>query len=271
MSKSAKTVPAVVEFYDIAGLVKGANKGEGLGNQFLSHIREVSAIVMVLRCFENKEIIHVENSIDPIRDLEIINAELALKDLETVEKKISGKKETPKDLEVLKIIREKLSKNELIVDLADEPLVKNMQLLTAKKQIYLLNGDPEDISEDLRKKISNLGGIYIVSNLGNDKGASEALAGLIKEAYRVLGLISFFTTGELESRAWTIGRGSKAPQAAGTIHTDFEKKFIKAEVINWQKLVEAGSWVRAKNKGLIRLEGKEYIVQEGDVMIIKHS
>ena len=271
MSKSAKTVPAVVEFYDIAGLVKGANKGEGLGNQFLSHIREVSAIVMVLRCFENKEIIHVENSIDPIRDLEIINAELALKDLETVEKKIAGKKETPKDLEILKKIQNKLNTNELITGFAADPVVKNMQLLTAKKQIYLLNGDPEDITEELKNKIKTLSGEYIVANLGNEDGANTALSNLIKQAYHTLGLISFFTTGEMESRAWTIEAGSKAPQAAGVIHTDFEKKFIKAEVINWQKLFEAGSWAQAKNKGLIRLEGKEYVVQEGDVMIIKHS
>lgn len=271
ISKSAKTVPAVVEFYDIAGLVKGANKGEGLGNQFLSHIREVSAIVMVLRCFENKEIIHVENSIDPIRDLEIVNAELALKDLETVEKKIAGKKETPKDLEILKIIKEKLNKNELITDFTHEPVVKNMQLLTAKKQIYLLNGDPKDVSEELKNKIKTLGGIHVVANLESKEGANAALSDLIKEAYRALGLISFFTTGEMESRAWTIERGSKAPQAAGVIHTDFEKKFIKAEVINWQKLLEAGSWTQAKSKGFIRLEGKEYMAQEGDVMIIKHS
>ena len=271
MSKSEKIVPAVVEFYDIAGLVKGANKGEGLGNQFLSHIREVSAIVMVLRCFENKEIIHVENSIDPIRDLEIINAELALKDLETIEKKIASKKETPKDLEILKIIKDRLNKNELITDLAHDSVVKNMQLLTSKKQIYLLNGNPGDISNELKNKIQALRGIYIVSNLRNEQGADEALTSLIKEAYSTLGLISFFTTGEMESRAWTIENGSKAPQAAGVIHTDFEKKFIKAEVINWQKLFEAGSWVQAKNKGLIRLEGKEYVVQEGDVIIIKHS
>ena len=277
MSQSAKTIPAVVEFYDIAGLVKGANQGAGLGNKFLSHIREVNAIIMVLRCFPDSEIIHVENSIDPWRDLEIINDELALKDLETVEK-INKRDIGPKEIAVFNKIKERLNKNELITDLAEEPIVKNLQLLTAKKQLYLLNGQTKDVGEELKNKIKELGGDYIIVNLGEiatlhsaEGSRNDGLNSLIKKAYEILDLISFFTTGEKESRAWTIRRGLKAPQAAGVIHTDFEKGFIKAEVINWEKLLQASSWAQAKSKGLIKLEGKEYVVRDGDVIIIKHS
>jgi ribosome-binding ATPase YchF (GTP1/OBG family) len=275
MSKSKKKIPAVVEFYDIAGLVRGANKGEGLGNQFLSHIRETNAIVEVLRCFKSTEIVHVENSVDPIRDMEIINAELALKDLDTVEKVLksleaearSGKKDAQKDLEVAKKVHERLLKNELLVDLRHEPVVKKLQLLTAKPQVYLLNGDLEDVPAGLVEKIKALGADYIVKNIAKDQDLGE----LIKKSYAVLDLISFFTTGEDESRAWTIVKGEKAPQASGTIHTDFEKSFIRAETIAWNKLLEAGSWAKAKQKGWIRSEGKEYVFQDGDVVEIKHG
>jgi len=279
MSHSKKIVPAVVEFYDIAGLVKGANKGEGLGNQFLSHIRETNAIVQVVRCFQSEEIIHIEQKVDPVRDLEIVNTELILKDLETIEKRFgklerevkTGDKNKIKDLEVLKKIKEGLNKNLLAKnidnELINEPIVKEINLLTAKPQIYLLNGKESDVSLELKNKIKELKADYLVIDLANAKNLDE----LIKKSYEILGLISFFTTGEDETRAWTIKNGTKAPQAAGVIHTDFEKNFIKAEVINWQKLLEAGSWQNAKQKGLIHLEGREYIVQDGDVMVIKHG
>lgn len=276
LSKSKKTIPAVVEFYDIAGLVKGANKGEGLGNQFLSHIRDVSAIVQVLRCFPAGEIIHVENSIDPVRDLEIINTELILKDLETVEKRIksaeseakSGKKEAAKELEVLVNAKAMLEKGELLQAFKQESAVKNLNLLTAKSVFYLLNGSDVDVSQALKDKIASLGFSYITADLSQ---ASLDLAPLIREAYSVLNLISFFTTGEDETRAWTIQAGWKAPQAAGVIHTDFEKKFIRAEVIDCTKLLEAGGLVPAKQRGWLRVEGKEYEVKDGDVLEIRHG
>jgi ribosome-binding ATPase YchF (GTP1/OBG family) len=275
MSKSAKKIPAVVEFYDIAGLVKGASVGEGLGNKFLSHIREVSAIVEVLRVFEGGEIIHVENSVDPIRDMEIINTELILKDVETVDKRLDsasaeargGKKEAIKEVEILKKAKEMLSKGGMLQALRNESAIRGLQLLTAKPQIYLLNGKPEDVSEELKNKIASLGASYVIADLSKATDVAE----LIKATYKILGLISFFTTGEDETRAWTIEIGSSAPQAAGAIHSDFEKKFIRAEVINWQKLLEAGSWAAARQKGWIRTEGKEYIFVDGDVTEIKHG
>lgn len=279
LSGSAKKIPAVVEFYDIAGLVKGASTGEGLGNQFLSHIREVQAIVQVLRCFRNDEIIHVEEGINPIRDLEIINAELALKDLETVDKVIkktegeakTGKKEAITDLEALSAAKKHLERGETLTgaraDMLKNAKVAELNLLMAKRQIYLLNGRPEDAAPELKNRIKDLGADFISADLG----AAQDLNELIRSAYKILDLISFFTTGEDETRAWTIKLGSRSPEAAGAIHTDFQEKFIRAEVINWEKLLAAGGWVQAKNKGLIRLEGKEYIVEDGDVMVIRHS
>ena len=280
-SSSKKIIPAIIEFYDIAGLVKGANKGEGLGNKFLSHIRETNAIIHIVRCFKSAEIIHVEAEVNPLKDLEIINTELILKDLETVEKRLislgketkTGEKQKFKDLEILKKINEGLNKNILIAnfnkEIIDEPIVRELNFLTAKPQIYLLNGEEEDVDLELKEKIKFLGADYLIINLSavDINNINE----LTKKAYEILGLISFLTTGEDETRAWTIKKGMKAPQAAGEIHTDFEKKFIKAEVINWQKLLELGSWSGAKQKGLIRLEGKEYIIQDGDVVIIKHG
>lgn len=275
MSKSKKIVPAVVEFYDVAGLVKGASTGEGLGNQFLSHIRETQAIVEVLRVFQDPEIIHVDNSVDPMRDMDTINTELILKDLEIVQKALpkietearSGKKEAKHDAEVMKNVEATLLAGKFVLAFRDEPVVKGLQLLTAKRQIYLLNGRPEDVSDTLKKKIADIGAKYIIVDLKTGEGVSA----LINAAYDVLGLISFLTTGEEETRAWTIEKGWKAPQAAGAIHTDFEKKFIRAEVVNWQKLLEAGAWSKAREKGLLRQEGKEYVVQDGDVMVIKHG
>lgn len=275
LNSSKKTIPAVVEFYDIAGLVKGANEGEGLGNQFLSHIRETQAIVMVLRVFQDADIIHVENSVDPIRDLDIIGTELVLKDLETVEKRLgkleaearTGDKEKQKQFEVLKQVKETLLKNLPALPFFDEQIVKELSLLTAKKQVVLMNGEEGDVSQELKDRIGAMGATSLIMNL---KEATD-VGPLIRAGYETLDLISFFTTGEDETRAWTIERGTKAPQAAGVIHTDFEKKFIRAEVINADKLLEVGGWSKAKQKGVLRLEGKEYVFQDGDVVEIRHG
>lgn len=275
LSNSKKKIPTIVEFYDIAGLVKGANKGEGLGNQFLAHIRETDAIVIVLRVFKNDEIIHVEQSVDPLRDLEIIGTELALKDLEVVEKRLvkaegearTGDKKAIKNLEILNALKAKLTRGELVTEFHNEEIMHELQLLTAKKQLYLLNGAIEEVGEELLNAISSRGGEYVAVNLREATSMSE----LVQKAYAILNLISFFTTGEDESRAWTIVRGTKAPQAAGVIHTDFEKKFIRAEVINWERLVEAGGWNKAREKGWLRVEGKEYVVKDGDVLVIRHG
>ncbi len=282
LSKSKKKIPAVVEFYDIAGLVKGASTGEGLGNQFLSHIRETQAVIVVLRVFENPDIIHVENSIDPLRDLEIINTELILKDLEAVTKRFakaeaearSGKKDAVSDRDFLAKIMKMLEAGELLVSSSDPEMLvrlneqmKDLNLLTAKRQIYLLNGKPEEVPAALPVKIRELGADYVVADLA----AADAVPELIQKAYAVLNLISFFTTGEDETRAWTIARGTKAPQAAGVIHTDFEQKFIRLEVVEWGKLLEAGGWSKAKQKGWLRVEGKEYEVKDGDVVEVRHG
>lgn len=290
ISHSKKIVPAVVEFYDIAGLVRGASRGEGLGNQFLAHIRETQAIVIVLRTFEDPEIIHVENSVDPLRDLETINAELILKDLETVEKRLikleaearSGKKEAIEDKETLSKIKSWLEGEKLPVSsenimslIRANKKIEELNLLTAKRQIYLLNGSKEYATSELLEKIKSFGADYLVADLAESRQIPE----LITTAYSTLDLISFLTTGEDETRAWTIKKGTSAPQAAGVIHSDFEKKFIRAEVINWQKLfgvaasTDSGqaAWTLAKQKGLVRLEGKEYIVQDGDVLAIRHG
>jgi ribosome-binding ATPase YchF (GTP1/OBG family) len=275
ISKSKKVINAVIKFYDIAGLVKGAYKGEGLGNQFLSHIKETQAIVIVLRIFKDNEIIHIEGSVDPLRDLEIINSELILKDLESVLKKIeklekeakSGDKLALKNLEVLKKIEKQLNQGNLILEFADEPIVKELNLLTAKKQIYLLNGKESDLSEELILKIKNLGADYLVFNLKEEPDVSL----LIQKAYQILNLITFFTTGEDETRAWTIYYGTKAPQAAGVIHSDFEKKFIRLEVLKFDDFIKCGGWNEAKQKGLLKLEGKDYIVCDGDIVVVRHN
>jgi len=286
LSKSKKKIPAVVEFYDIAGLVKGANKGEGLGNQFLAHIRETQAIVVVLRVFQNPEIIHVENSVDALRDLEIINQELILKDLESVEKRYAkaeseartGKKEAVLDKEALAKLKLCLeqgelpsSNAELAKEIEDNERLTDLNLLTLKRQLYLLNGTASDVPPALLEKISTLGADYLVVDLSSDVAATDGVPSLVKKSYAILDLISFFTTGEDETRAWTIERGMKAPQAAGVIHTDFEKKFIRLEVIETAKLLEAGGWSKAKQKGWLRVEGKEYEVKDGDVLEVRHG
>jgi ribosome-binding ATPase YchF (GTP1/OBG family) len=284
LSRSKKTIPAVVEFYDIAGLVRGAYKGEGLGNQFLARIRDTQAIIVILRIFKNPEIVHIENSVDPLRDFEILNIELAMKDVETVEKRlasveqeIKSKKKgaieerdlllrTKKTLESgLPIISDRVLYSDILKNIG----IKNLNLLTAKEQIYLLNGRPEEATAELKDKIKTINASYLIVDLSAPE--QESINALIKEAYKILDLISFFTTGEDETRAWTIKRGTRAPQAAGVIHTDFENKFICAEVINWQKLLDAGGWAQAKQKGLIQLEGKNYVVQDGDVLVVRHG
>lgn len=276
MSNSAKTIPAVIEFYDIAGLVKGSYKGEGLGNQFLSHIREVQAIIHVVRLFKAPDILHVEHEVNPIRDIDIINTELILKDLETVSKRReklegearTGKAEAVHNLAILKRVEDAFNNQALASGLGEnilsEPTIKELFLLTAKPQIYLLNGNEEEILDELKTRLASLSD-YIVADLNEGKGVSN----LIGKAYGVLGLISFLTTGEDETRAWTIKKGVKAPEAAGVIHTDFEKRFIRAEVIGWEKLLEAGSWQKARQKGWLRVEGKQYEVQDGDVIEFK--
>lgn len=283
MSNSQMKIPAVVEFYDIAGLVKGAYRGEGLGNQFLSHIRETQAIVIVLRVFTDTSVIHPEGTVDPLRDLETINTELMLKDLETVEKRLikaeaeakSGDRKAVKNLEVLRAVKDALGRNQLPLSFAGEAIIRELQLLTTKKQLYLLNGKEKEVNEKLKNRIKELGADYLILDLATAANVSNpentGVAELIKKSYEILDLISFFTTGEKETRAWTIKRGTKAPQAAGEIHSDFERKFIRAEVINWQKLLTAGGWQKAREKGLIRLEGKEYVVADGDVILIRHG
>ncbi len=288
LSRSKKKVPAVVEFYDIAGLVKGASQGEGLGNQFLAHIRETQAIVIVLRVFKDSSIIHIENSVDPLRDLKTINLELALKDLETVRKRLvkledearGGDKKAVKNLEILKQVAVILEKGNLPTAFRKEEIIKELGLLTVKSQLFLLNGVEADVSAGLIEEIKKLGADYLVADLAQTPSAgsgqalsdsSQAVPELIKKAYAILGLISFFTTGEDETRAWTIERGTLAPQASGVIHTDFEKNFIRAEVINWQKLIGTGGWTQAKQKGLLRLEGKEYEIKDGDVIVVRHG
>ncbi len=286
LSQSKKKIPAVVEFYDIAGLVKGANKGEGLGNQFLSHIRETQAIVIVLRAFADPNIIHVENSVDPVRDLEIINTELILKDLEAVEKRLArlesearaGKKEAVADKAIVARVKALLEKGDLPVadaalakELAENVRLADLNLLTLKRQLYLVNGSEADIPPALVEKIASIGADRLTVDLADEASAAAGVPALIRKAYAVLDLISFFTTGEDETRAWTIVRGTKAPQAAGVIHTDFEQKFIRMEVIDSAKLLEAGGWSKAKQKGWLRVEGKEYEVKDGDVLEVRHG
>ncbi len=281
ISKPEKVIPAVIEFFDIAGLVKGANKGEGLGNQFLAQIREANAIVQVVRCFLKETVAHIEGGIDPQRDIEVVNTELVLKDLETVEKRINkiegearaGNKDITKELEILNQIKNLLNQGSLLVNFLSEELlensaVKDLNFLTAKKQIFLFNGEDKDVPKEVINFVEQLKSEYIIADLETNPDLLE----LIKKAYQVLGLISFFTiVGEKEARAWPAKKGIKAQEAAGMIHSDFADKFIKAEVINWQKLLEADKWSTARQKGWIQLEGKEYEVQDGDVIIFKHG
>src|SRR3989344_4374649 len=294
---SRSVVPAIVEFVDIAGLVKGANKGEGLGNQFLANIREVAAICHVVRAFENIDIIHVEQGVDPVRDIEIINTELMLKDLETLEKRLNSieKEVRAKDkiavkLEpILKEIKECLNRGVSVREYVKqnpeaEELIFDLQFLTSKPVIFLVNTDKPDISETLKAKIEEQSAVYVAMSLkdeleisqlslqeAQELGMRSRLPELINRAYEMLGLITFLTSGEDETRAWTIKKGTAAPDAAGEIHSDFREQFIKAMVIQWDNLLEAGAFSEATARGWVRMEGKEYIVQDGDVLEIKHG
>lgn len=275
LSHSAKTIPAVVEFTDIAGLVKGASEGEGLGNQFLSHIREVDAIAQVVRIFEDKDIIHVHNKVDPVFDIGTINLELILADLQTVSKRLGtlekdvkrGDKEAVILQGALQKIKEALENEKLASSLEfDEkelPLVKQMQLLTMKPIFYVLN--TSEAAENKKDVLDKIPGSYVEVDAVFEKGFDD----LIKKAYEVLDLITFFTTGEDETRGWTTKKNSTAPEAGTAIHTDFKDKFIRAEVVYCDDLLSAGSYATAREKGLVRTEGKEYIVKDGDVVEFK--
>ena len=310
MYQSKKVTPAVIEFVDIAGLVKGASKGEGLGNQFLSNIREVDAIVHVVRCFEDSNIVHVDGNINPLRDIETINLELVFSDLEILERRISKvekaarmDKTLGKELEVLKRIKAlledgKLAKNIELEDDEEEALFASYNLLTSKPVIFAANVAEDELADDaadtagvkaVREFAAETGSeVFVIcaqieqeiSELDDeektmfleDLGLKESgLDKLIKASYKLLGLISYLTAGEDETRAWTIKVGTKAPQAAGKIHSDFERGFIKAEVVNYKDLLEHGSLAAAREKGLVGMEGKEYVVKDGDVIYFRFN
>ncbi|MBR1479036.1 MAG: redox-regulated ATPase YchF [Lachnospiraceae bacterium] len=310
MYHSKKVTPAVIEFVDIAGLVKGASKGEGLGNQFLANVREVDALVHVVRCFEDSNIVHVDGSVDPLRDIETINFELIFADLEVLERRLSKvskaarmDKTLAKEEALLIRIKEHLESGKLAktLDITDEDelaLMKEYNLLTYKPVIYAANVSEDDLSDDganndfvkkVREFAKNEGSEAFVicakieeeiAELDDDEkqmfledlGLKESgLDKLITASYSLLGLMSFLTAGEDETRAWTIKKGTKAPQAAGKIHTDFERGFIKAEVVNYKDLLEQGSLAAAREKGLVGMEGKDYVVKDGDVILFRFN
>ncbi|BAU07189.1 redox-regulated ATPase YchF [Fischerella thermalis CCMEE 5330] len=306
ISKSVQIIPARVEFVDIAGLVKGASQGEGLGNQFLSHIREVDAIVHVVRCFENDDIIHVAGSVDPARDIETINLELGLADLAQIERRIERTKKqarTSKEAQFELTVLEKLAaalnegKSVRQVSLTEEEgaVIKLLGLLTSKPIIYAANVSEDELAtgNEFVEKVRQIAAtenaqVVVVSaqveaelielseeeradflaSLGVEEGG---LKSLIRATYTLLGLRTYFTSGEKETRAWTIKAGMLAPQAAGVIHSDFERGFIRAETVAYDDLVAAGSMAAAKEKGLVRSEGKDYVVKEGDVMLFRFN
>ena len=307
---SKKITPATIEFVDIAGLVKGASKGEGLGNKFLSHIREVDAIVHVVRCFEDDNVIHVNNQVDPIADIETINLELILADMESIQKRYdkafnmikTGDKKYKEEADLLKRILDRLEQEKPVrsLDFTEEEkkYVDGLFLITDKPVIYAANISEMDMGTDedeipLVKKVKEFakedGSEVLVicakteeeiSQLEPDEqemfltdlGLTESgLNRLVKASYKLLGLISYLTSGEPETRAWTIKKGTKAPQAAGKIHTDFEKGFIRAEVVEWDILLECGSYTKAKELGKVRSEGKEYVMKDGDVVLFRFN
>lgn len=306
LSESEQIVPTRIEFVDIAGLVQGASKGEGLGNQFLSHIRQVDAIVHVVRCFENDDIVHVSGSVDPARDIDTINLELALADLAQIERRLERVRKQAKadkgarlELEALEKVAAVLNegKSARLVELSEEEAdpIEHLGLLTRKPIIYAANVSEDDLAtgnewvERVREiaRRDNAKVVLISAQVESELielpeeergdfleslGVSEGgLKSLIRATYDLLGLRTFLTTGPKETRAWTIRAGMKAPEAAGTIHTDFERGFIRAETIGYDELVEAGSMNAAKEKGLVRSEGKDYVVQEGDVMLFRFN
>ena len=309
MYNSAKTTPAVIEFVDIAGLVRGASKGEGLGNKFLSHIREVDAIVHVVRCFEDTNVVHVDGSIDPIRDIETINLELIFSDMEMVARRIDRTKKAlkgDKKLQVQVDFLERLQahleegKSARGFDFTEDELswIHDMPLLSAKPVIYAANMSEEDFRNGVDKnehyqevkaiaEAEHAAVLPICAKIEEDIADMEAddkamfledlgleesgLNRIIREGYSLLGLISYLTAGKQEVRAWTITKGTKAPQAAGKIHTDFEKGFIRAEVVSYDDLMACGSMAAAKEKGLVRLEGKDYVMQDGDIVLFRFN
>lgn len=307
---SEKILPAAIEFVDIAGLVKGASKGEGLGNQFLSNIREVDAIVHVVRCFDDSNVIHVDGSVNPLRDIETINLELIFSDMEMIERRIArtskgakNDKALAKELELLEQLKVHLengnmAKSFTASDDEETELLTSYNLLTYKPVIYAANVKEDDLSDDgnsndyvkqVREFAENEHSeVFIIcaqieqeiAELDDeekkmfleDLGLTESgLEKLIRASYHILGLISYLTAGPKETRAWTIARGTKAPQAAGKIHTDFERGFIRAEIVSYDNLIECGSYNAAKDKGLVRSEGKEYVVQDGDVVLFRFN
>ncbi len=310
MYHTKKIVPAVIEFVDIAGLVKGASRGEGLGNQFLANIREVDAIVHVVRCFEDSNIVHVDGSINPLRDIETVNLELIFSDLEILERRIAkttkmsrNDKAAAKELEFLKRLKTHLEESKLAKTFQpenedEEAWLSEYNLLTAKPVIFAANVSEDDLPDD---GASNEGVLAVreyaeqedcrvfvvcaqieqeIAELDDeekkmfleDLGLEESgLEKLIKASYSLLGLISYLTAGEPEVRAWTIKKGTKAPQAAGKIHSDFERGFIRAEVVSYDDLMACGTHAAAKEKGLVRLEGKEYVVQDGDIIFFRFN
>jgi len=311
MYQTKKIVPATIEFVDIAGLVKGASKGEGLGNQFLANIREVDAIVHVVRCFEDTNVVHVDGSINPIRDIETINLELIFSDLEILERRIAktsrlarNDKGAAKEIVLLEKLKAHLEDNKPaktftdFVDDEEKVLIQDFNLLTDKPVIYAANVSEDDLMDEgaMNGGVENVrefaatedSEVFVVcaqieqelSELEDeekklfleDLGLAESgLDKLIRASYKILGLISFLTAGEPEVRAWTITKGTKAPQAAGKIHTDFERGFIKAEVVFYDDLISCGSHTAAKEKGLVRLEGKDYVVKDGDVILFRFN
>jgi len=307
ISNSKKTIPTIIEFYDIAGLVKGASKGEGLGNKFLSHIREVEAIVHVVRCFNDKNVTHVEGSINPVRDIEIINLELILADLEVMTKRrdklikqLKGDKTLQKELDLTNKVITALEdeKPARSIDYTEEEmsLLKGFNLLTNKPVIYAANVDEDSLLEDGNEYVDEVrnyaDGEYSevvvlsgkieseIAELEDEEkkffleelGLKESgLDKLIKKSYKILGLISFLTTGPKETRAWTVKKESTAPKAAGKIHTDFERGFIRAEIVSYNELDKLGSMVKVKEEGKLRIEGKDYIVKDGDVILFRFN
>lgn len=310
MYHSKKVTPAVVEFVDIAGLVKGASKGEGLGNQFLSNIREVDAIVHVVRCFEDGNVVHVDGSVNPLRDIETINLELIFSDLEVLERRLAKvikaarmDKAAAKEQAFLERIKAHLEggKPAKTMEVADEDelaLMREYNFLTWKPVIYAANVSEDDLGDDgasnaMVAEVRNFAEsedseVFVIcaqieqeiSELDEEEKAmfledlglrESGLEKLIRASYRILGLMSFLTAGEDETRAWTIKIGTKAPQAAGKIHTDFERGFIKAEVVNYKDLLEHGSLAAAREKGLVGIEGKDYVVQDGDVILFRFN
>jgi len=301
ISQSEKVIPATCTFVDIAGIVRGASKGEGLGNKFLSHIRESNVIAQVVRAFENDDIVHVEGKIDPAQDIDIIRTELCLADIESITKKIDKlekeRKTNPKvfsQISELHKMLDILNKSELLSSQMTEfpEAVQDLQLLTVKKFVYIFNIDEKTLSnkskqEELAKLTNNSPAVFLCAQLESElqdmpkKEALELLKSLgqsesgvdklIGLSYQTLGYISYYTTGPQESRAWTITKGDTAPQAAGVIHTDFETGFIKAEVVSFEDFVNCNGWSGAKDAGKVRLEGKDYIVQDDDVIVFRFN